>query len=276
MRRSARRVKKLFSRVYCFSSAVESAILENLPSTDPIIAMDSPLVNVVVPVYNEAPIIEATLVTLTTFLKKQQGSWRYRIMVVDNASTDGTSELVRAFAAQHPEVTLRTLAEKGKGCAIRAGWEEEGDVLSFMDADLSSDLSYFPRLVESVVSHKADLAIGNRLGKQSVIVSSKRGRKIASRIYNTLARLFLRTNIEDHQCGFKAISRSAYDAIRPHLTDQGFFFDTELIAWARKLGYSIMEFDIRWIDSPVSKVALFSDSFKMFGDIVRLAWRIRT
>lgn len=237
--------------------------------------MSTPLsVTIVIPVYNEALIIADSLTKLLTFLSKELLTYGYRILVVDNASTDQTADLVSAIARHHPEVSLLRLTEKGKGRAVRAGWDTGGDILVFMDADLSSDLSFFPALITPIASGTADLAIGNRLGRTSVLISEKRGRKIASQFYNALARLLLRTGIDDHQCGFKAISKNAYARIRPHGIDPGFFFDTELIAWTKKLGFAIAQIDIRWVDSPVSKVSLFSDSIRMFGSMLELAARL--
>lgn len=234
----------------------------------------APHIHIVIPVYNEEDVIVSSLETLLTFLRTSGFPYQYQITVVDNASTDRTSAMVTTFANTHAEVSLLQLTEKGKGRAIRAGWAQGGDILAFMDADLSSDLSFFPALITSIAEDTADLAIGNRLGKNSVVISSKRERRIASFLYNAFARLLLRTDVDDHQCGFKAISRNAYEMLLPALLDNGFFFDTELIAWARRRGYRISQIDIRWVDSPVSRVALFSDSFLMFKSIVRLARRL--
>lgn len=233
------------------------------------------LVTIVIPVYNEGRVIAQTLETLQTFLTESAFPYRYEIIVVDNASTDNTASSVMAFAATHPAITLLSLKEKGKGRAIRAGWARgRGDILTFMDADLSSDLASFKALIDAVVSGSADLSIGNRIGARSKIVSEKRFREFASRIYNFMARAFLGTRIDDHQCGFKAIAREAFKTLLPELTENGFFIDTELLVLARKQRFSIHQEDIIWIDSPTSKVSLVSDSLKMFWSIIRLSWRM--
>ncbi len=232
-------------------------------------------VAIIIPAYNEEKVIVQSLRTLLEYLEITKFPYRFRIIVVDNASTDRTAALVADFAAAHPEVQLLKLVEKGKGRAVRAGWNRsENDILTFMDVDLSSDLASFQHLVEAVASGSADLAIGNRLGKNSKIVSDKNFRKFASKIYNLMARIFLRTGVDDHQCGFKAISRTAYSKLASELREDEFFFDTELIAIARKQDLSIHQEDIIWIDSLTSKVSLFSDSLKMFVSIIRLAWRL--
>lgn len=233
-------------------------------------------ITIVIPVYNEGKIIAQTITTVVTRLRETQFPYPYELCVVDNASTDDTWEEIGRLSKIYPAVLGLRLAEKGKGRAIRAGWAQaKGDILVFMDADLSSDLASLQPLIDVVASGSADLSIGNRLGKRSRIVTDKRFRKIASRIYNAMARVFLETKIDDHQCGFKAIARETFEALAPDLAENGFFIDTELLALARKKGFLIHQEDIVWIDSPTSKVSLFSDSLKMFMSILKLAWRLR-
>lgn len=234
-----------------------------------------PLVTIVIPVYNEEEIIVQSLDTLNTFLMGAEFPYRYQIIVADNASTDRTLAVVMEYATEHSEVSLLKLTKKGKGYAIRTAWEHvEDGVLSFMDADLSSDITSFKSLIDTIVLGFADLSIGNRLGENSKIVSVKKFRKFSSRVYNVMARAFLRTGIDDHQCGFKAISSQSFKTLIPDLTETGFFFDTELIAVARKRGLLINQEDIVWIDSPTSKVSIISDSLKMFWSVVKLSWRL--
>lgn len=236
----------------------------------------SPSVAIVIPVYNEGKIIAQTVITVVSRLREMQFPYSYELYIVDNASTDNTWEEIRQLSKRHPAVSGLHLTEKGKGRAIRAGWAQaKSDILVFMDADLSSDLASLTPLIGAVASGSAAISIGNRLGARSKIVTDKRFRKIASRVYNAMVRAFLDTKIDDHQCGFKAIAREAFETLASDLTENGFFIDTELLALARKRGLSIHQEDIVWIDSPTSKVSLFSDSLKMFASILKLAWRLR-
>jgi len=167
------------------------------------------------------------------------------------------------------------LEKKGKGLAIRAAWEQsDGDILAFMDADLSSDLHFLLPLIEGVALGKCDIAIGNRLGKTSKVYSRKIMRKIASRIFNIIARYFLKTNIADHQCGFKAINKQSFQKISQHLQEDGWLIDTELIAVSVRESLHVLPIDIIWRDSDRSKVKLFGDSIKMFTDLIRLRRRL--
>jgi len=99
-------------------------------------------------------------------------------------------------------------------------------------------------------------------------------RKAASYLYNFSARVILGTPFDDHQCGFKAMKRSAFATVAPLLEEKGFFFDTELLAISVRRGFKVKSIDIIWRDSDESKVSLFSDSIKMFADLVRLRRRL--
>jgi glycosyltransferase involved in cell wall biosynthesis len=231
---------------------------------------------IVVPAYNEAHRITSSLNTLVSFLESPSFPFEYRLVVVNNGSADRTFELSEHFSQSHPQVSAMNLSAKGKGGAVKAAWDTASEnILTFMDADLSTDLGYFPDLVRSVADDEADLVVGNRLGETSILISDKRMRKFVSRAYNVLSRALLGTDIIDHQCGFKAMTRAAYERLRPELRDFGFFFDTELIAYARASGLRIKELAVRWVDAPVSKVPLVPASAGMLASLLMLAFRLR-
>lgn len=234
-------------------------------------------IDIVIPLYNEEHVIAQTVETTLSFLKGHPLPYPFTITLANNASTDNSWKICQDLAARYSNVKALDIGKKGKGIAIRTAWtRSDADVLVFMDADLSSDLNYLGTLIGSVVKGEADLAIGNRLGKKSVLISHKRTRKFASRSYNALTRAILGTDIEDHQCGFKAMKKSSFMKIAPHLKDERFFIDTELIAFARHFGMTIQSIDITWRDSMVSKVSLIKDSTRMFRDTFALRKRIKT
>jgi glycosyltransferase involved in cell wall biosynthesis len=235
-----------------------------------------PSVLVVVPAYNEASRIESSLVALTNFLDGPSFPYPFRVVVADNGSTDETGERAEQFAKRHENISVMKLDARGKGRAIRTAWDSaHEDILAFMDADLSTDLNHFPALIDAIANGTADLAIGNRLGTGSVLLSEKKFRKFASQVYNRCARALLSTKVVDHQCGFKAITRDAYNRLRFELRDTGFFFDTELMAHARDRGMRISELDVRWVDAPDSKVSLLTAPLAMLCSMLLLAIRLR-
>src|SRR5882762_10221571 len=117
-----------------------------------------------------------------------------------------------------------------------------------MDVDLSADLSALPALIEALTSGEYDLAIGSRLLKPDLTERCLK-RDIISRGYNLLVKAFFRTRFSDPQCGFKAITKAAARSLLPLVEDNGWFFDTELLVIAERLGYRIFDLPVRWVEN---------------------------
>lgn len=238
------------------------------------ISMD-PLVHIVLPVYNEDNVLAASVRTLSQYLERTDFPYRYRITIVDNASTDQTRVVAQKVVEEFNNVRLLSLSKKGKGAAIREGWRQEGDVLAFMDIDLASDLIFFKKLIDTIVFAGADIAIGNRHGNNSKIRGRRFLREVVSRFYNLIVRLTFASYLDDHQCGFKAISRKAYTEIETYLEDEHWFFDTELLVVAMRLGYKIIPIDISWNDNLDSKVSILRTSHEMAVALYCFYMRLR-
>lgn len=222
-------------------------------------------VDVVIPVYNEERVLAASVDRLRSFLEENL-TYDWRIVVADNASTDATLEIARSLADDDERVQALHLEEKGRGRALKRAWlESDADVVSYMDVDLSTDLSAFPVLIDRIVAGPYDVAIGNRLMAGS---STKRQwkRELISRGYNLLIKLlFPRRSFTDAQCGFKAVSREVVDRLVPHLENNGWFLDSELLLRSEQLGYRIAEVPVEWIedlDSRVNVVATATEDVK--------------
>ena len=227
------------------------------------------------PLYNEEKTLAKSVKTVVNFLADTNFPYPYTLTLANNASTDKSWKVCLECANAFPQVRAIDIGKKGKGLAIRTAWSKsESDFLVFMDCDLASDLLFLRPLVEEVIANGAHLAIGNRHGRESRIVSRHPIRKIASHIFNLSARILLKTPFADHQCGFKAMSKKAFDAIEGQLNEEGWLFDAELLAHSVRRGYSVASVDIVWKEGEESKVSLFSDSIKMFGDLFSLHRRI--
>ncbi len=99
-----------------------------------------PVVDVVVPVYNEEHMLAASITRLCDYLDARF-PFRWRVTIADNASTDGTSAIAKALAQAIDGVTAVHLEEKGRGRALRQVWStSDADVVAYMDVDLSTDL----------------------------------------------------------------------------------------------------------------------------------------
>jgi glycosyltransferase involved in cell wall biosynthesis len=232
-------------------------------------------IDIVIPLYNEEKVLNKSISTLVDFLQNSSFPYGYIITLADNGSTDNSWKICNELSRNYKHVRCIKIDEKGKGVAIRTAWKKsDSDIVTFMDVDLASDINSFRDLVEPIVSGKSDMVIGNRLGMKSKVISNKKMRKFASKIYNFAVQFILHSTLPDHQCGFKAMKKDKFELVFPFLTENGWFFDTELIVMSLKNHLRIQPIDIIWRDGDESKVSLFSDSIKMFIDIILLRIRI--
>jgi glycosyltransferase involved in cell wall biosynthesis len=229
-------------------------------------------VDIVIPVYNEEHVLADSVSTLRKFLA-QDFPHHYRIVVADNASTDGTLEVAQRLAQKLPDVASLHIPQKGRGRALRAAWlTSPADILSYMDVDLSTDLVAFPPLIEAIASEGYDIAIGSRLARGADIRRSLR-REVTSRGYNVMIKALFLTRFSDAQCGFKAASRRAVQELVPLIENNEWFFDTELLILAEKAGYRVKEIPVRWLEDPDSRVNVAKTVWEDVRGLLRLRLR---
>jgi glycosyltransferase involved in cell wall biosynthesis len=229
-------------------------------------------VDIVIPVYNEEHVLAESLATLRKFLA-QGFAHQYRIVVADNASTDGTLAVAQRLAAKYTDVASLHIPQKGRGRALRAAWlTSPADILSYMDVDLSTDLAAFQPLIEAISSEGYDVAIGSRLARGANIRRSLR-REATSRGYNVMIKGLFFTRFSDAQCGFKAASRRAVQELVPLIENNEWFFDTELLILAEKAGYRIKEIPVRWLEDPDTRVNVPKTVWEDVRGLLRLRLR---
>ncbi len=229
----------------------------------------SPVLDVVIPVYNEETDLEPCIRRLHAHLA-EQFPYPFRITVADNASTDGTLRVATRLSREFDDVEVRHLEEKGRGRALRAVWStSDAPVLAYMDVDLSTDLAALGPLVAPLLSGHSDLAIGSRLARGARVVRGPK-REFISRCYNLILRGTLAAKFSDAQCGFKAIRADVAERLLPHIQDTGWFFDTELLVLAQKAGLRIHEVPVDWVDDPDSSVNLVATATADLKGIARL------
>ncbi|NUR57555.1 MAG: glycosyltransferase [Catenulispora sp.] len=227
------------------------------------------LVEVVVPVYNEQHVLEASVRRLHRYLVENL-PYPFRITVADNASTDSTWAVAARLERELTGVRAVHLDLKGRGRALRAVWSaSDADVVSYMDVDLSTDLNAFLPLVAPLLSGHSDLAIGSRLARGSAVARGPK-REFISRTYNLLLRTTMAARFSDAQCGFKAARTEVVQALLPRVQDEEWFFDTELLLLAERLGLRIHEVPVDWIDDPDSRV----DIVKTAKADLKGMWRV--
>ncbi|MCK9494850.1 MAG: glycosyltransferase family 2 protein [Dehalococcoidia bacterium] len=227
-------------------------------------------VDLVIPCYNEEHVLAGSVERVLAWCD-QHPEHTWRVVVANNASTDGTLEVARALEAKHPgRVGVQHIPVKGRGIALRITWlTSEADVMAYMDVDLSTDLDHIPELVDPIARGDADLAYGSRLHPLSQTERSLK-REITSRGYISILRA-AGLKVSDAQCGFKAISREAARALLPLVQDTQWFWDTELLWVAQANGYRMAEVPVRWDEDPDTRVKIVQTA----TDDLKGVWRLK-
>jgi glycosyltransferase involved in cell wall biosynthesis len=227
------------------------------------------VLDVVLPVYNEVTDLPYAVRRLHRFLTTDV-PYPARIVIADNASTDGTLEVARRLAGELPDISVMHLDSKGRGGALRAAWlVSRADVVAYMDVDLSTDLSALMPLVEPLIAGRCDIAIGSRLADSARVVRGLK-REIVSRAYNFMLHGVFGARFSDAQCGFKAVRADVARNLLPLVQDTGWFFDTELLVIAERAGLRIHEVPVDWVDDPDSRVDIIPTAL---ADL-RGCWRV--
>ena len=197
----------------------------------------SPVVDVVIPVHDEESVLARSVGLVHAYLS-DGFPFTWRITIVDNASTDGTWAVARELADHLHGVVALHLDRKGRGLALRTAWtRSDAAVVAYMDVDLSTGLRRLPaagRAPRRPVTR--DLAIGSRLAPAPPSPAVPAGRS-SRRSYNLILRAVFANHFRDAQCGFKAIRTDWPGGCCPVVEDNGWFFDTELLArWPSTTG----------------------------------------
>jgi glycosyltransferase involved in cell wall biosynthesis len=229
-----------------------------------------PTLDIVIPVYNEEVELSDHVETLATYLRTDLSDFESTITIADNASADDTLAIAKSLEKKYKEVNVLHLEQKGRGRAVKHAWmTSDANIHCYMDVDLSTDLKHIPHLVRSLL-RGYDIAIGTRNARASRVYGRSLLRTFTSKMYILLIKLVFFVRFSDAQCGFKAITDQCAKQIIPHIDDNAWFFDTELLIFAEKLGYRIYEEPVTWIDNPGSTVRVVKTAQ---GDLEGL-WRL--
>jgi len=221
----------------------------------PFRAITRPLIDIVVPVLNEEKILQKSIMTLDEYMAKHL-PYRYQITIADNGSQDKTLEIAKNLAEKHQSVQVVSLAERGRGRALKRVWQNSSaDILTYMDVDLSTSLDDFPPMIQPLVAGEAGVAIGSRLTKGSKTTRGVK-REFISRCYNNIIKWTSGTKFSDAQCGFKAIRRDVAAKFLPKIKDNEWFFDTELLIKTERAGVPIHEQPVTWTEDTDSRVKI--------------------
>lgn len=198
----------------------------------------------------------------------------WEIVIAANGPPGPALAAANDVAHALPAVRVLHVPEPGRGWAVTLAWRsaKEAAIVSYMDIDLATDLDCFNNLVNAL--YCGDIAIGNRFDPRSAV---RRGikREIVSRCYRMLVRLLLGSKIDDFQCGFKAAWRWEACRVLHSVSDRRFFWDTEFLVKAERIGMRIMQVPVKWTDQPSSTVRIAKTAGEDLQGIMRLRHELR-
>ncbi|MCP4445418.1 MAG: glycosyltransferase family 2 protein, partial [Myxococcales bacterium] len=203
-------------------------------------------ISIIVPAYNEALRIEPTLRSIALALATTR---EFEILVVDDGSEDGTQDVVDRLRHQIPQLScIASERNRGKGHAVRLGMmAARGRVRVMCDADGSIAPHQIPKIVNPILAGKADVVIASRYAAQARCIQGPPAwRQRWSRITNRVVQATVLPGIQDTQCGFKAFSSRAAQAVFAEAQVDGWAFDLEVLALVSRAGFRLLEVGIEW------------------------------
>lgn len=213
--------------------------------------------SVIIPAYKEGERIGRNLLEIDKYLRAKD--YPYEIIVVVDGSPDNTAEVARNYA--HQVANLRVIENTenhGKGYVVRQGLlEAKGGLRLFLDADGSTSITHWDAFATEF-GKGADVVIGSRdLPDSYIQVHQAKHREIMGDMGNWLIRIALGLwRYPDTQCGFKALTAEAAEAVAGRMVVDRFGFDFELIVLSKKLGFTIRQLPVRWLNEAGSTVSL--------------------
>ncbi len=231
---------------------------------------ENTFLSIIIPAYNEASNIGATLAEVAEYLKGKDYS--YEVIVIDDGSSDDT--ISTAKEKKNDLNSLRIISSKpnrGKGYVVReAMLDSSGKYVMFMDADNSTSIkeldAFLPYLEEGY-----DAVIGSRRLKESdVVVPESIMRVCLGNIYILLSKIFLGSKVSDFNCGFKAYNRCTARKVFSLQRMKDWSFDTEIIFLLTKFGMKIKEVPVRWAHKADSKVKPLQAGIASFLSLIKI------
>jgi dolichyl-phosphate beta-glucosyltransferase len=229
--------------------------------------------SVIIPAYNEEARLPKTLDSIIAYLRSQP--YRAEIIVVNDGSSDRTSEVVNAWAQNHPGLRMLTKpVNRGKGDSTRRGMlEARGKIALFTDADLSTPIEEAGKLLAALKDGNYDAVIGSRAMDRSLImVHQSMIREQAGKFFNWLVRWSTGIEFSDTQCGFKAFRMPQTRVIFEQQRIERFGFDPEILFLAARHGLRVAEVPVLWSHDSASKVNVAKDGMLMFLELLTIRW----
>lgn len=229
---------------------------------------------IVIPVFNEAKKIEATINEVTGYLSRK--GYSYELIIVDDGSEDDTLDVIKRYKALNSNGNIRILENspnRGKGFVVRKGIiEATGDYILFMDADNSTRIFELERMLPCF-EEGYDVIIGSRRLKNvpsDIVISQPSSRHILGEIYIYISRLFFKISVRDYNCGFKMFKNNVAKKIFSKQMMDDWSFDLETLFLVEKYCFKIKEVPVNWKHYEDSKVRPVLDGIKSFISILKI------
>jgi dolichyl-phosphate beta-glucosyltransferase len=236
--------------------------------------------SVVVPAYNEERRLPALLELFdgpAPGLLAEAGLHLQELIVVDDGSNDGTSDLLAAqVGSAHSLRVIRFETNRGKGAAVQAGMlAAEAPFALMTDVDVATPLEETMKLL-AALDRGSDVAIGSRaLPASTITIRQPLHRELMGRTFNRMLRISTGLPFRDTQCGFKLFRLERARRLFELQRIAGFAYDAELLVLARRLSIPVAEIPVRWSDDTRTTVSLLHAPSSMARDLVRIAWLAR-
>jgi len=232
--------------------------------------------SIVIPAFNEEARLPATLRRIAGYLAGRRQLLPAEVIVADDGSRDATSQVANAFVMPaNVEMRVVTLTHnKGKGAAVRAGLAaSRGERVLISDADLATPIEE----VETLLPVQAGIVAGSRALRRELIARRQPlPRDLLGRLFNVLLRWLRLTTLRDTQCGFKLLDGDLARVLAIQLRLDGFAYDVEMLARAKRVGQRVVEVPVRWFHQDASRVRPLRHGLQMLRDILRIRWWLWT
>jgi dolichyl-phosphate beta-glucosyltransferase len=229
--------------------------------------------SIIIPAFEEETRLGETLRRVFAFIATEKLS--AEVIIVDDGSRDKTVAVAETACAEFPAnwwKIIRYERNRGKGFAVKTGLlAANGDIAVFSDADLSTPIEEFYKLVKPIESGACDVAFGSRALDRSLIGAHQPWRREqGGRVFNLIVKALTGLPFMDTQCGFKAFNMKKFRPLLERMTIDRFGFDVEFLFVANLYGMKLEEVPVRWNNVEGSKVNVFRDSRRMLGEVRRI------
>lgn len=228
--------------------------------------MQKPTISLVIPMFNEEANIDHAIAYAVAALS--QHASQYEIIIVDDASTDQSPEIVRRATAENPHIRLISHDFNQKlGASLRSGFSAaRSELVLYMDADLPFDPDVLGRAIRAMNVTRADVVSGYRFDRTTEGLK----RTLYTIAYNWMIRVLFGISIRDVNFSFKLMRREVLQAIA--LRSEGSLIDAELIVKARNHGFIIQQIGLDYFPRVMGTSHLSSPAviLKIFRELIAL------